>query len=380
MATNHSFWETQQFFKGYDVLVVGAGIVGLSAALTLKAQQPNLKVAVLEAGHLPSGASTKNAGFACFGSISELLEFEKRSSAARVLELVKLRWEGLGLLRKNIGDANLEFQQCGGFEIFRSTEIRMSKLCRDKISYFNDLLASVLGADNVYCDATAKVDEFGLSDVCCMIENRLEGQIDSGKMMAALMTRVSGLGVHVFTNTTVQCIESVNSSQRVVTQHGCYETKAVIVATNAFATQLLPHLDVVPGRGQVLVTKPLPNLKLRGTFHYQDGFYYFRNVGQRVLLGGGRNLDFKAEETLQPGLSLKIQESLEALLRDVILPGTKFEIEQRWSGVMAFGEDVEPIISMIRPGLFCAVRCNGMGVAMGSGSGSQVARLALQSV
>jgi glycine/D-amino acid oxidase-like deaminating enzyme len=40
---------------------------------------------------------------------------------------------------------------------------------------------------------------------------------------------------------------------------------------------------------------------------------------------------------------------------------------------MGFGKDLSPIIKQISPGVFCAVRCNGMGVAMGSILGEQVA-------
>jgi hypothetical protein len=44
---------------------------------------------------------------------------------------------------------------------------------------------------------------------------------------------------------------------------------------------------------------------------------------------------------------------------------------------MGFGEDISPIIEEVQPNVFCAVRCNGMGVAMGSLVGEEVAKLAL---
>lgn len=48
--------------------------MGLNAAIHLKKKHPIAKVIVFERGSLPSGASSKNAGFACFGSPSELLD------------------------------------------------------------------------------------------------------------------------------------------------------------------------------------------------------------------------------------------------------------------------------------------------------------------
>lgn len=78
---NLSYWERETFLKNIDVLIVGSGIVGLSAALHLKEKSPSLNVVIAERWTFPFGASTKNAGFSCFGSVSELLDdLEKRGS------------------------------------------------------------------------------------------------------------------------------------------------------------------------------------------------------------------------------------------------------------------------------------------------------------
>jgi glycine/D-amino acid oxidase-like deaminating enzyme len=53
----------------------------------------------------------------------------------------------------------------------------------------------------------------------------------------------------------------------------------------------------VPGRGQIVVTKPIQSLDYQGTFHFNDGYYYFRTIGKRILFGGGRNEDIEGENT-----------------------------------------------------------------------------------
>lgn len=84
----------------------------------------------------------------------------------------------------------------------------------------------------------------------------------------------------------------------------------------------------------MLVTSPIPNLKIKGSFHYEKGYYYFRNVGDRVLLGGGRNLDFKEEATTDFGTTTIIQNRLESLLKEMIIPDEDYVTEMRWSGIM----------------------------------------------
>lgn len=378
MENAFSFWEQEAFLADFDVAIIGGGLVGLMTAYQLKSQEPKLRVGVLEAGVFPSGASTKNAGFACFGSISELLDELETSTEAEVLEVVRLRYKGLGLLRTILGDQAIDYRAWGGFEIFKSGEEKMAERCLAKIGHFNSLLAPITGSHDTYQSATHKLAAWGFGGCSHAIENKLEGQLDTGKMMVKLLSLVQGLGVICIPTCRVKKVISVNSKQEIQGNLGTFSAKKVVFTTNAFTKDLRPELAVVPGRGQVLVTEPIPDLPFRGAFHYDRGYYYFRNIGNRILLGGGRNLDVKAEETCEFGLTDLVQHSLEDLLYSVLVPGKRPKITHRWSGIMAFGDELKPIISELSPGLFAAVRCNGMGVAMGSEMGRQVAELVLK--
>ena len=376
---NISYWEKEHFFKA-DVLIVGAGIVGLTAAIALKTAQPTLTVLVLERGFLPSGASTKNAGFACFGSISELLAQEKLSGTAALQLLVAKRWQGLLKLRKLLGDTAIGLEPNGGYEIFSAHEPQVAEACLEKIPYFNALLAEVLGEKEVYSQSNANLKNFGLKGIGSLIANKLEAQIDSGLMMKSLLGKAAGLGVLILNNCNVNQLEETENGLRLNTSQGVFKSKKAIIANNAFVNALFPNLAVKPGRGQVIVTTPIPNLKIKGTFHYQEGYYYFRNIHNRLLLGGGRNLDFETEETTDFGQTALVQNALQKLLSEVILPNTPFEIAHQWSGIMAFGPHLAPIIEEIKPHVFCAVRCNGMGVAIGCQTGQEAAEMLLKSL
>jgi len=375
-----SYWERSSFIDNADVIIIGSGLVGLSAALHLKKNGPTLKVLVLERGFLPSGASTKNAGFACFGTVSEQLESLQHSSEEEVAHLVNYKWRGLQRLRQNLGDSNIDYQQHGGYELFMADEIAHADKQIEKITYLNNLLKQAIGTDSIYSVANNKIADFGFDKVSRMIYNPFEGQIDTGKMMRALLTKVYDAGVLVLNSCAVINIKQHDNGIQLITSQGNFKAAKVILATNAFANQLFPELKVIPGRGQVLVTKPIDGLKLKGTYHFNQGYYYFRNINNRILFGGGRNIDFDAEATWEFGHTEKVKQQLTTYLDEVILPGQNVEIDYWWSGIMGFGEDITPIVKQVEPNVFCAVRCNGMGVAMGSLVGEEVAELTLKNI
>jgi glycine/D-amino acid oxidase-like deaminating enzyme len=125
----------------------------------------------------------------------------------------------------------------------------------------------------------------------------------------------------------------------------------------------------------VLITEPIPNLDIKGTFHLDRGYYYFRNIGDRILLGGGRNLAFEEETTTEMGQTEIIQKRLEQLLKEVILPNHDIEIAHRWSGIMGVGASKNPIVANLSQNVYCGVRMGGMGVAIGSLIGTELADL-----
>ena len=137
--------------------------------------------------------------------------------------------------------------------------------------------------------------------------------------------------------------------------------------------------NIVPARAQVLVTKPIDNLKVKGTFHLEQGYYYFRNIDQRILIGGGRNLDFKSESTMEFGQTSIVQSKLEDLLKNTIIPNINFEIDYSWSGIMGIGNKKKPILKQLSNNVSCGVRLGGMGVAIGASVGRDLADLITKS-
>ncbi len=365
-----SYWEIKSWLTNIDFCIVGSGIVGLNCALHLKEKHPKAKILILEKGILPQGASTKNAGFACFGSLSELLDDLKTQPITNVVSLFKKRVEGLKLMRQILGDNTIGYKNYGGYELFSDGDFFQE--CASKISEINEALFPVFNAPVFMM----KNHGFHFKQVNgTAIYNPFEGQIDTGKMMAALMQKVLSKGIKILNTVTVEAFSEDSNSVKIKTNRFVLSASKLLICTNGFASQLnIP--EVKPARAQVLITKPIKNLNIKGTFHLDRGYYYFRNIDDRILLGGGRNLDFKREETTTFGQTELIQNQLETLLKTTILPETNFEIDHRWSGIMGMGNNKTPIVKPVSNHIFCGVKLGGMGVAIGGLIGKELAELA----
>ncbi len=367
-AMNLSYWEYKTWLGSVDFTIIGSGIVGLSTALELRKRFPKSKILVLEKGILPQGASTKNAGFACFGSISEILSDLRNHSKEAVRNLVAQRWEGIQLLRKNLGDDAIGYQAWGGHEIFLHTNAALVETCAAQLQDVNQLLQPVFQG-NAFILTENSYKFQGIKDH--YITHRYEGQLDTGKMMQSFLKRVHHEGILLLNAVDVKAFSEKQQSVHIITDSFELNTNKLFITTNGFARQLVEE-DVQPARAQVLVTKPIDNLGIRGTFHFDEGYYYFRNIDNRILFGGGRNLDFEAEATTTFGQTKRVQSELERLLREVILPGVDVEVDRRWSGIMGVGPQKKPIIKQLSNNVFCGVRLGGMGVAIGSSIGHEL--------
>lgn len=373
---NLSYWERDFLLGKPDITIIGAGIVGLSCALSIKKNNPKTEVLVLDKGVLPSGASTKNAGFACFGSITELMDDVKNIGIDNMLTLVEKRWRGLQLLKQNLGIKNIDFQALGGYELFTQEDTGLYPDLAEQIAQYNQWLKPIIG-NEVFSLVNEKISTFGFGDVSALLFNQYEGQINTGLMMKSLLKKVHEAGVHVINAVSVAHLKEAADYVEIQTTLGVIKTSQVAVCTNAFAKQLIPNIDVLPGRAQVLITKPIKNLKFKGTFHYDRGFYYFRNINDRLLIGGGRNVDLALETTTEMITTDTILNEIKHLINRVVLPNTNYAIDMSWAGIMGLGKSKEVIVKSVSKRINIGVRLGGMGVAIGSEIGDEVAQLTL---
>ena len=369
-----SYWENKHFFK-YDLIVIGSGFVGLSTAIHFKKKHPKAKVLVMERGIFPTGASTKNAGFACFGSLTEILDDFWSMSQDEVLALVERRYKGLNSIRKQFGDKNLGYSHVNGYELLDESQLKVIK----QMAGVNKLLKPIFKED--VFSLVKNTGKMGFSgQIKAIVKNKFEGELDPGKYMSSLWNLAQREGIRILTGISVY--EISKDEGIVLGEDGSGKTNLefkgskIAICTNAFTKKLWPEFDINPGRGLILLSEPLDfKIPWKGTFHMDKGYVYFRKIDDRLLLGGARNKDFAGESSTDFTVNPKIKSHLVKLATEVIFPAKNIQWDTEWTGIMAFGKIKSPIIQQVGLKTAAAVRLGGMGVAIGWQAGKELSVL-----
>jgi glycine/D-amino acid oxidase-like deaminating enzyme len=244
----------------------------------------------------------------------------------------------------------------------------------DFIDYLNSKTNFFIKESDVYSDDSLFANSFGFIGFQKAYKNRLEGSLDTGKLITELYKKTVELGIQTLFGINLESYTEAINEVNLNTNFGELKCVHLLVCTNGFANEFL-QADLQPARAQVMITKPIHDLKFEGTFHFDAGYYYFRNIENRILIGGGRNLNFEGETTEKFGTTDQIQDSILDLLKENILPDTPFEIDYSWSGIMGIGQEKSPIIKKVNNRVAFGVRMGGMGLAIGSEVGKKLANI-----
>ena len=364
-----SYLARRPMDSNYDFVVVGAGFTGLSAAYHLAIKHKGAKIALLDRYLPPLGASTRNAGFACIGTVGEFIADSQLEQDERVWDRMSERWQGLSLLRSILGDQVIGYEPLGGHELF--TEEEEFERVTTYLASCNTALKQRTGLDQWY--NLTRINGYNA------IQMPREGQLQPAMAWSGFAQLCEQMGIHlVWGRSLVEMTEKMDGVILRVEEreNGNRElhSSSVILATNAFSKSLDQDVSVRPGRGLVLLTKALDSQPWRGTFHAQQGYIYFRNVGaDRLLLGGARHVDLSGETTAQFGVNSDIKAFLGKYMKQVLRIDPT-EVEFEWSGIMGFTPDKNPVIrTEISGNTAWAVGLSGMGVALSTELGRKAA-------
>jgi len=364
-----SFWEKDFIQEKFDFTILGSGISGLSTAISIKERNLNFSVCIIERAPVSLGASTKNAGFSCFGSLSEILEDIENMGEEDTAKIVEMRWLGLEKLQERVPSSAMKYKTCGGVEVFSKDNNEEWNYYLDHLDYANNFMDNVLGLKDTY----SKQENTQFSAFrSTTIYNQHEGSLNPMYMMHFLIQKAFSLGIVIHNGINVLEIDLNNKN--LIAEGLMIPYTKLCVCTNGFTKKLLPEVEVQAARNQVLMTKPLPGLEWNHCYHFDKGYYYFRTYENRILLGGARNLDKENEFTDSFGNTDKIQKHLLEFL-DNIYPNASSQIDNWWSGILGVGESKFPICLWVDEDVLLGVRLGGMGVAIGSHLGELLAKM-----
>jgi glycine/D-amino acid oxidase-like deaminating enzyme len=370
--TTFSYWE-QQCLDSVDWVVIGAGLVGLQSARRLKETYPHQRVVVVDVHAMGGAASLRNAGFVCFGSAGEMLDEIHRTSESDALMLYDKRFQGIQRLMNRYGAERLGFEATGGMEVFAGDEAEDAERVLGSLGYLNELLKSIQG-DGAF--AACETSHLGMDVYAKGVMAAAEGGIQTHLLYRAVRMDAVAAGVEIYEGMRVMDWSEHVHGVHVRMENGqVIRSGRLLLCTNGFTKNLMPEVSVAPARGQVFVTEALGELPFKGIFHADKGYIYFRSLGDRVLIGGARNLDFQGEETMDMQVTSVFEDHLKRYVESVVLRGKKVKFEYGWSGIMGMDNNRNPIIGWHSDRVCMAVRMGGMGVALSSWVTEEVVRV-----
>ena len=349
-----------------DVVVVGGGYCGLSAAAELARR--GRRTVVLDAQDLGWGASTRNGGMV----LPEL------KAGPRSLER---RHGPLGLrLHQEVEDAFDHVESVIAEAAIDCAYVRSGQLYlshSERSASHLDALAAELtsvGSPARVVRGPALAAEIGSTLFAAGLVVDRSGGLHPARFHAGLTRVAAGAGAALHPETAATAIERHGEGWRVSTPRGSVDAPDVLISTNAYADNLVPALRrrVLPMSSFIIATEPLTADQAQAVlptgrmcFNDRHLLWYWRLDDERRMIFGGRR-------RLGP---VQLDDARDFLYRSLLevhpqLAGV--QVERVWGGHVALTLDRLPHCGRI-DGLWFATGCNGSGVALNTWMGHRMA-------
>ncbi|NUN07472.1 MAG: FAD-binding oxidoreductase [Bdellovibrio sp.] len=347
--------------KNYDIVVVGGGIAGLSTAYWLQRHDPHLKIAVLEKNLVGSGASGRNAGFVTCGSTEHFIKLQDQFGLEKATEIWKFSEDNRKLLLEHViqdsADA-VDFRPTGSCTVAPSAAHWEKYQAIGAVMRTQGLDVQEVGPQDLERD-------YGVTGFDGGIQYAGDGYVHPIKLLQHLRGK---LDIAIFENTEVFSISEKSGKQTVRTDQGVFVAEKLILTLNAYLPLVLKEFTkiITPGRGQILVTEPLPEF-VKGPCYLTKHLCYFRQLPTgHLLIGGFRNLSVEKENTYADETTPLIQDALFSFVKNHFRYGKEAKISYQWSGIMGFSPDGQMLLGALpnNTNIHIMAGCSGHGMGL----------------
>lgn len=352
-----------------DVLIIGGGFTGLSAALRLA--EAGAAVCVLETNEPGWGASGRNGGQVNPSLKHDPDELVRLFGAARAEPLIDAVSSSADLVFELIARHAIDCEPVrNGWLQVAYTNKEVETLHARAAQW------SRRGVTTQALDRNETARRLGTEAFAGGWVDGRAGGIQPLAYTRGLVRAAQGAGASIHGQSEVTTLERVGTRWRAGTSGGASVTAdQVLLATNGYTGSLWPGLSrtILAANSFIVATEPLsgraadailPGGETVSTS--QRLLLYFRKDSQGRLLMGGRG---HFADPSGPADFAHLERSLEQLYPQL----GALSYQHRWAGRIAVTRDFMPHVHSPAPGLTIALGYNGRGIAMATSMGWHLA-------
>ncbi len=341
-----------------DVVVIGGGFTGLSAAAHLA--KAGVDVVLIEAHRFGDGASGRNGGQLGTGQRAWAEETEAQAGFSRAKALFDLAEDAKAHL--------LGFAEEHGIDIeFMPGQMSVAHKARYVKDYraHAETMAGRYGYSSIaFMDARETAERLGSTRFFGGIRDTGTGHINPLKLVAGTASVAAAAGARLFEDTAATGISSANGKVTVTTPRGAITADKAFVAVNAYGGDLEPvsAAHVMPIGSFIGATPPLGDgsTVLPGFESVDDSRFvvrYFRRDREGRLLFGGR-------EIYAPGDPQDIHVHIRRQIAEIYPALKDVEITHAWGGYVGITLPRTPFVREVMPNVISAGGYSGHGVML----------------
>jgi glycine/D-amino acid oxidase-like deaminating enzyme len=354
-----------------DIVVIGAGIPGLSAAYQLAKR--GASVAVLDMKTIGWGASSRNGGMVLTGLKVDAEVVEARYGRQLALELFNDSVSAITTVEQIVTEENIECAYNRTGHLLVANKPTHFDSLQNEISWFTEHF-------NHHTHLIPKrelKDEIGSGVYYGGLLDESSAGLNPAQYVAGLVTAAERAGANLFSHAEVVKIEKNTTGYKVISNRGEVVSNQILITTGGYTGKVTPQLQrrVIPIGSYIITTQTLPeNLAheliphRRMVFDYKHFLNYFRLSADNRLVFGGRAAFFpETDKSIRTSAKILRQEMIR------IFPQlSNYEVEYAWGGTLDFAFDQMPHAGQI-DGIYYALGFAGHGVALGTHIGIKMA-------